>query len=569
MPDPRLVLGVTWGTHDSAAALFCAGRLVGFVEEERLSGAKHTGAFPRLAIEWLLAELGATRKDVGAVASGFRAAGYALGGARAVAQAARRPRRRRAWARARSYGVVYHRTRARLRYLRSAFPEAQVLDLPHHLCHSAYAYGAAGVSSAAILSVDSVGEWYSAAVIHADPLGQEIVTRVADPHSLGYLYGAVTEHLGYVRGDEEGTVMALAAFGDPERYRPLFEKAVVLTDDGLRLDPDLLAPRVFSTSWPRLADGFVDETFARRTPTETLGARHRNLAAALQLRSEQALLHLAGLAARRTGADTLCLVGGVAMNCLAAGCVSAAGIFDRVSVPPAPGDAGTCIGAALLAIGRNRAGDGEQARADLARWDLGPRFNPTQIDRALACAGHPVQVVAEPARVLADDLAAGRIVGLFRGALEAGPRALGHRSILASPVIDGITERLSSRVKLRESFRPFAPVVPEESVNDLFVATDRSPYMSLALKARPRARELAPSVVHVNGTARVQTLRRTEDPFLHEVLHRFAEKTGVPALINTSMNVKGSPMAATPEQALECLRSCSLDAILLEDRYTV
>jgi carbamoyltransferase len=562
----RLILGVTWGTHDSAAVLFAGGRLVGFVEEERLSGVKHTGAFPKRSIAWLLAEAGAEAVDVDVVTSGFRSRGYAIGAARAAGQAMLARGQRRSWARARSYMTVAARCRARTHALERSFPSASVVELSHHLCHSAYAHAAAGGGDAVVLSVDSIGEWYSTALVRFDGSGLRLLRRVPDPHSLGYLYGAITEHLGYRRGDEEGTVMALAALGDPERYRPLLERAVLLTAEGFRLDPDLIAPRVFSAAWPRLSQRFIEATFPGRPEDQPLAADHADLAAALQARTEQSLAHLAQLARAETDAATLCLTGGVAMNCLAAARASSTGLFGRVFVPPAPGDAGTCIGAALLAAGYPRA-EGFEDLQELARWDLGPAFSGQEIDDALREADACAERLPDPAGTVASDLLAGKIVGVFRGRAEAGPRALGNRSILASPLVDGITARLSTRVKLRETFRPFAPVLAESDARELFEIRDPSPYMSFAIAARARAHAAIPAVVHRNGTARLQTLADSDTSFLGEVLARVRGRSGPPALINTSLNVKGTPLAATPEQAIACFRSCELDALLLEDRY--
>jgi carbamoyltransferase len=562
MADPRLVLGIAWGTHDSSAALFAGGRLVGFVEEERLSGRKHAGGFPAHAVEWLLAEASAEATDVGVVAHAFSARGFAHGTARATAQALRHPSQRRSWARAASYLAVHARTRERLARLRATFPAARVADLPHHLCHSRYAHAACGAETAAVLTVDSVGEWHSTSIVVHGPREERVVLRVADPHSLGYAYGAVTEHLGHRRGDEEGTVMALAALGDPQRHRAVLRSAIRLARDGFALDPTLLAPRVFSSRWPRLTPRFAAETCRRRAPDEPLEQVHADLAAALQERTDDVLLHLGSLAATRTRASTLCLAGGVAMNCVGAGRLSASGLFERVFVPSAPGDAGTSIGAALAFVEV-----GDATRAQLRRWDLGPAFDAERIAAAVRASGLRARPLADPVGTLADELAAGRIVGLFRQRLEAGPRALGHRSILASPLVPGMPERLSERVKLREPFRPFAPVVTAAAADEWFDVTDASPYMSFALPAREQARRRIPAIVHRNGTARVETLQPQDEPFLHALLERFCERTGVPVLINTSLNVKGEPMAGSPESALACMQACELDALLLEHLY--
>jgi carbamoyltransferase len=559
MADRALVLGATWGTHDSSAALFVDGQLVSFVEEERLSGRKHTGSYPEQAIAAVLDEVGATHSDVGRAAFSFHARGYLRGLARATAQLGARPWERRAWARTASYYAVHRRTRDRMRELSAMFPAAALVDVPHHLCHGRYTHAASGEEHVALLTVDSIGEWHSTTLAEGRGTAHQTVLGVGDPHSLGYAYGAVTEQLGYRRGDEEGTVMALASLGDPARFRAVFTEAIALTDNGLRLHPRFFARRVFSSSWPRLTAHFERLTAPRRDSQAPLEPVHADLAAALQQRTEETMLHLAQLAANRVRAPTLCLSGGVAMNCLAAARISASGRFVRTFVPPAPSDGGTSIGAALAVLGDDAVFD------HLGRWDLGPKFSLSQIDVALT--GRTVVRPADPVEHLVRELVAGRIVGLFRGRLEAGPRALGHRSILASPLVSNVTERLASHIKLREGFRPFAPIVPLDIAHELFEVTDASPYMSFAFRARSRAYIEVPAVVHANGTARVQTLRREDDAFLYEVLERFAVQTGVPVLINTSLNIKGAPMAGTPAAAIACFDACALDGLLLEDRY--
>ena len=564
MPDAEVTLGVTYGTHDSSAALFVGDELVGFCEEERLSGTKHAGGFPQCAISWLLAEIGAEPADVNTVASSFRAAGYLKGGGYALLETLKSPNSPRAWRRTASYGVVGRRTLARTRNLAHRFSTARVRGIPHHLSHSRYAQAASGDEHVAVLTVDSIGEWQSTSIVDAHADRHHTVLSVADPHSLGYAYGAVTEHLGYVRGDEEGTVMALAGLGDPSRYADVFQRGIVLTEDGIRLDPKIFAPRVFSTAWPRLSEQFATATIPHRHAETPPGAEHADLAAALQRRIEEALLHLGRLAAARTGARTLCLAGGVAMNCVAAGLLSDSGLFECVFVPPAPGDAGTAIGAALATLPWNAA-----TQPRLADWDLGPSYSGSAISDALVNSPWRHRTLGQPAEVIAEDLAAGRIVGILRGRLEAGPRSLGHRSILASPLVPGIASRLATHVKLRESFRPFAPVLTSELAPDYFAVTDPSPYMSFAFRARPQAHQQVPAVVHRNGTARVQTVDHDGDGFLREVLLRFGARTGVPVLINTSMNIKGKPMAASPRDALGCFEACALDTLLLEDRYVI
>jgi carbamoyltransferase len=540
------VLGLCSFTHDSAAALVTGGILTGMAEEERLSGIKHTRDYPAAAVDWLLDAAGLTPADVDIVAYNFAGHRYLAGIADTPSHLLRSATRSRALPRAASFAVIHHRFRQRMTTLRGIFPNAQIRCVPHHEAHGIYAFAASGFSEAAVLIVDSLGETCttsigSGLVRPGGAVRYRLRESIMDPASLGYVYGAVTEHLGWRRGDEEGTVMALAATGDPERFRPVFADAIQLTSAGFALNPDLFPLRVLRHGWPRVTPAFTEATCPRRGPDEVVTQVHADIVAALQERTEQVMIHLAQRAHSVTKAQRLCMGGGVAMNCVGIGKIVESGQWDEVYVPPAPGDSGTSIGAAY------------------------PDFRPP----AKLAPGLTARQVASPARYLAEQLAAGKIVGLFQGRLEAGPRALGNRSILASPLIPDVTDRLNAAVKFREPFRPFAPVILDEDVTDYFRVDQRSPFMSIAVPVTDLAKSIVPAVVHANGTARVQTLASEHNPFLADVIRHFAALTGVPVLINTSLNVKGKPISGTPHMAIECLESSGLDGLMLDGGWWV
>jgi carbamoyltransferase len=557
------VLGLCSGTHDSAAALIRDGELIGLVKEERLNGEKHTKAYPAKSIEWLLNHAGITADDVTEIAYNFASAVYL----RAVPDAARyllRPATaRRAIPRARSFAVVHRKAHGRVQDLQRRFPNATVRQITHHRAHGLYAFAASGYEEAAVLVVDSLGETVTATTArmrrtkHA--VEDEPIQVIRDPASLGYAYGAVTEHLGWRRGDEEGTVMALAALGDPARFRDVFARAIHLTPDGFALDPRLLPLRVVSSRFPRVSNAFVAATCPPRIGE--VEQVHADLAAALQERTEQVMLHLARRARRQTGCRLLCIGGGVAMNCVAVGRIAEEAGFAEVFVPPAPGDSGTAAGAALAAY-LDQTGSRASGVAD--RCYLGPSYESLRLD-LVPRPDLVARRVGRPGAFLAQRIANRAIVGLFQGRLEVGPRALGNRSILASPLDDDVVRRLNAEVKFREPFRPFAPVVLADKATDYFTLGQPSPYMSIASGVTELARKVIPSVVHVNGTARVQTVTRDRNPLLAEVLEEFEEITGVPVLINTSLNVKGKPICGTPDMALDCLAESGLDGLLIED----
>ena len=559
-----IVLGICSFTHDSAAALIVDGKLVGFVEEERLDGIKHTKAFPGNAVVWLLNQAGLTVQDIDAVAYNFEGEHYLNALAQTQTWRADPRTRGLAQARADSFVKVHGRYLKRIRELADRFPKAAVVPTLHHRAHGLYAFASSGYEEAAVLVVDSLGEVQSTSIGHGrrtDPgCRYDIVEAIEDPASLGYAYGAVTEHLGWRRGDEEGTVMALAALGDPRRFRDLFARAITLTEHGFALDPTLLPLRVLSSGHSRISAAFTEATCPARQGGEPIEAIHADVAAALQERTEQVMVHLARRVRDVTGSRLLCLGGGVAANCVAVGKIVQTGIFDEVHVPPAPGDSGTAIGAAtsvyLQEAGRLPVGV-------TGRCYLGPDF-AGYVPPGQPPPGWSVTRPEQPAQLLAERLAAGDIVGLFHGPLEAGPRALGNRSILASPMLPDVVARLNATVKYREPFRPFAPVVLAEAAGDYFTLPQPSPYMSIASGVTALTWEQIPAVVHVNDTARVQTLTRDQNPFLADVLCAFAAITGVPVLINTSLNIKGKPICGTPQMALDCLLHSGMDALLIE-----
>ncbi|GIM97948.1 carbamoyltransferase family protein [Paractinoplanes toevensis] len=565
MTAGNVVLGLCSYTHDSAAALLVDNVLVGFAEEERLTGDKHTAAFPERAVNWLLDTAGVDPHSVGLVAYNFDGRRYLDALAATEMYAGRDTTRDRAQPRAESFRKVHDRFGSRMADLRDRFRRARVVPVLHHRAHGLYSFASSSYDAAAVLVVDSLGEVQTTTLGSGRRLAgggcrTTIVEDIADPASLGYAYGAVTEHLGWRRGDEEGTVMALAALGDPTRFRALLREAIPITDGGFSLDPRWFPLRVLAHDYPRVSAGFIAATCPARDPSAQVEAVHADLAAALQERTEQVMVHLARRVRSVTGLRLLCLGGGVAANCVAVGKIVEAGIFDEVHVPPAAGDSGTAIGAALAASLDNTR---HLATGVTGRCYLGPAY-PRLVLAENPRPGLTAHRPAAPAKHVAMKLAEGHTVGVFSGNLEAGPRALGNRSILASPLLPDVVERLNDTVKFREPFRPFAPVVLASAMADYFTLPQPAPYMSIASGVTDLTRERIPAIVHVNGTARVQTVTADANPFLTEVLTEFAALTGHPVLINTSLNVKGKPICGTPDMALDCLTESGLDALMLE-----
>lgn len=558
MVKPVYTLGVCAFTHDSSAALLHGTDLVGFLEEDRLSGIKHTSEFPELAVQALLAAAGITASDIDVVAYPFDSAKYTLG----LRAAARRPGpRRRRDAAVASYARISAQHRQTLVELRHRFWNATIVEIPHHEAHAFSAIAAAGWRDAEVLVVDSIGEAATTSVGRWDSDSRSLTLRTVgvDTDSLGYLYGAVTDHLGFRMRDEEGTVMALAAQGDPSRFRHLFAEILMIDGDGLHLDPNYVRQRVFGDHGERLRERFSRELINRRRPPEPLREDHADLAAALQERT----IDIFAVLCPPTQLPLRVISGGVATNCVAIGALRRSQPTVEQFVPPAPGDSGTSLGAAAACL--------LQRQDELASIPSSPYWGP---DPELPDLANPARSdlrfdpmrPSDLARECARRLNEGQIVGVYRGCAEAGPRALGRRSIFADPRAEGVHHRLALRVKKRELFRPFAPIALEADARALVdLSSFASPYMSAALDARPELRRIAPVVVHSNGTARMQTVGPGDEPFVENLLAEFRRVSGSPVLINTSLNPKGSPTVGTWRDALDCLRTMDLDALVLGD----
>jgi carbamoyltransferase len=531
------ILGVNGVFHDSAAALIVDGRTVAAAEEERFTRRKHakvpvpfsTWELPGESISWCL--------EQGSIEAGeLDAVGYSYDPG--LAPQPKGDIRADAWEGLRTLYAAEAPG-----FLRTLMPELElqrVRFVPHHLAHAASAYLASGFERCAAMVLDGRGERGSYLVGHWAEGRFETLATQALPHSLGLLYEELTAHLGFRRSSDEYKVMALAAYAEPE-FLADFRNAVRTTPDGgFRVEP---------VDWGAFA--------AARPEGEGWDDAHAALAASVQQRLEEVLLELAAWAHKRTGEPNLVLAGGVALNCVANSKLLEHGPFERIWVQPAAGDSGTALGAALhlahelgddiepmrtTALGR------EWTEHELADW----------LSRAALPYDRPRNVAEAAASVLAED----GIVAWFQGRSEYGPRALGHRSLLANPRRAENLERLND-VKGREQFRPVAPMVLVERAAEIFDGPLPSPYMLFTHRVRPEWREQIPAVVHVDGTARIQTVDRRDEPLVARLLEAFDRRTGVPVVVNTSLNTAGRPMVDDPRDALECFGSAPVDALAL------
>jgi carbamoyltransferase len=527
------VLGVNAVFHDPAAALVVDGRIVAAAEEERFSRRKHgkspvpfaTWELPEQAIAWCLERGGLRPGDLDAI-------GYSYDPALAPA-----PDDITAdeWEGLRT---LYAQRAPRFLATLGLDPGI-VRFVAHHVAHAASAHLCAGAPSSAVLVVDGRGERASHLAGHARADGSlEILAAQALPHSLGLLYEELTEHLGFRRSSDEYKVMAMASYGTPRHLDTLRDLVRTTGDGGFTVAP-------------------VDWTaFAPRSEGEWTDA-HADLACSVQRRLEEVLLDLARWLHARTGEPTLTMAGGVALNCVANSRIWREGPFDAVWVQPASGDSGTALGAALRV-----ASDLGDRVAPMAGADLGRSWDEDEIEAWLRTARIDYERPADIADAVAQTLADDGVVAWFQGASEYGPRALGRRSLLADPRHAANLERLND-VKGREQFRPVAPMVREERAAEIFDGPLPSPYMLFTHDVHPQWRERIPAVVHVDGTARIQTVSAAREPLVAAMLSAFERRTGVPVVVNTSLNTAGRPMVDDPRDALECFGSAPVDALAI------
>jgi carbamoyltransferase len=537
------VLGINAVFHDPAAALVVDGRVVAAAEEERFSRRKHgkrpvpfsAWELPEASARWCLDEAGLTPGDLDAVAYSFDPA---------LGEPAEELGLADPWD-----WLRQEYARRAPDFLAAALPGLdpdQVRFVPHHVAHAASAALASPAHGLghdqAVLVLDGRGEAAShlAAVYRRGEIHRLAAQRL--PHSLGLLYEDVTEHLGFLRSSDEYKVMALASYGKP-RHLDLFRDAVRPgADGGFTVEPIAL-----------------DALCKRRDPsTEEWSAEHADLACSLQRRLEEVVLALAGwLHEAAGGPRALALAGGVALNCVANARLAAQGPFDEVWIQPAAGDAGTALGAAL-----HIAAEGGAEVRPIPGADLGRGFSDAELESALRRARLPYTRPGSIAEIVASVLADDGVVAWYQGRSEYGPRALGHRSLLAHPGYAANLERLNE-VKGREQFRPVAPMVLAERAGDIFAGVLPSPYMLFTHGVRDDWRERIPAVVHVDGTARIQTVDHRSEPLLAEMLGAFERRTGLPVVVNTSLNTAGRPMVDTPHDALELFGSAPVDLLAI------
>jgi carbamoyltransferase len=584
------VLGISAFYHDSAAALIEDGALVGAVQEERFTRKKHDSGFPQNAVQYCLDAAGIKLADVDYVA--FYDKPFLKFERLIETYLAYAPRGFNSFRMAMPLWLkekLFQKTllRDEMKKWQPDFDwQKRLLFGEHHQSHAASAFFPSPFEEAAVLCMDGVGEWATTSLGWGQGNKLEMLREIHFPHSLGLLYSAFTYYTGFKVNSGEYKVMGLAPYGEPKFKKLILDKIIDLKEDGtFRLDQQYFD---YCTGLRMTNDRFAALFGGKpRKPEELLTQHHMDLAASVQAVTEEIVLRLGRSVKKETGAKNICLAGGVALNCVANGKLLREQLFDNIWVQPAAGDAGGAVGAAFAAyhgfMGQPRKLNGHMD--GMAGSYLGPAFGDEEIAQRLAVAGAkftqltPEQTIEQTAQALADSKA----VGWMQGRMEFGPRSLGARSILGDARSPTMQKTLNLKVKYRESFRPFAPAVLREDVEQYFDIKSDSPYMLMVapvVEGRRRVmtaeeeklfgidklnvpRSDIPAVTHVDYSARVQTVHRETNPAFHALLQAFKARTGCSVLVNTSFNVRGEPIVCTPVDGLRWFRGSEIEVLVV------
>ncbi len=589
------ILGLSAYYHDSAAALVVDGVATAAAQEERFSRKKHDSRFPQHAVRYCLESQGLTLADLDAVIyyekpllTFERLLETYLGAA---------PRGGRSFVAAMQVWLkekLFLKTELKKQLKAVAESMGSETELPellfseHHLSHAGAAYYPSPFDSAAVLCMDGVGEWATTSAWMGDGSSLKPLWEINFPHSLGLLYSAFTYYCGFKVNSGEYKLMGLAPYGEPKYVDQIKDHLIDIKPDGTyRLD---LSYFKFHRGF-RMTGRKFHKLFGRppRKGETELTQFHMDLAASIQVVTEEIVVKLARSLQQETGARNLCLSGGVALNCVANGKLLREGIFDQVWIQPASGDAGSALGAAFVAWHQHfdkprqvQSGDGMQGTY------LGPRFENAEIRSYLEQIKAPFHALDDPLLFdrLAELLDQGKVIGWFNGSMEFGPRSLGGRSIIGDPRNQQMQSVMNLKIKYRESFRPFAPSVLEEEVSNQFELTSKSPYMLLVAPVKESlckpmtaeqkklfgieklniARSDLPAITHVDYSARVQTVSPSTNPRYYNLIKSFQRRTGCPTVVNTSFNVRGEPIVCTPQDAYRCFMRTEMDVLVLENQ---
>ncbi|MBO1058716.1 MAG: carbamoyltransferase [Dolichospermum sp. JUN01] len=582
------VLGISAFYHDSAAALIKDGDIVAAAQEERFSRIRHDSSFPKQAIQYCLDEAGISLDDVTTVVyyedSKVKFSrvvwSFANAGLPGLGKFVQILPDWIKWKR----NVLVRVKQELLSIGRGNVPK--IVASQHHRSHAASAFFPSPFESAAVLCIDGVGEWQTTSIWHGQGNSLELVNSVSYPHSLGLLYSSFTYYCGFKVDSGEYKLMGLAPYGQPIYANKIRDELINIQPDGsftlnLEYFEFLRGEKMVGAKFEKLFG------YPVRTSESSLLQHHCDLAASVQKVTEEVVLGLAKMAIKQTGERNLCMAGGVALNCVANGVLSRSEEFNSIWIQPAAGDAGCAIGAAFDVVVAQEGRKHLSRKSDAMQGSLlGPSYSDTEIRKFLTENQYPFEYYEEDALYenVAEYLANDAVVGWFQGRMEFGPRALGSRSIIGDPRDPQMQRKMNLKIKFRESFRPFAPVVLLEDALHYFDIKQESPYMLFVFQVADRitsealrvlgsantslgsineVRSELPAITHIDLSARVQTVtEQTNRPFTR-LLQNFKQKTGCSVLINTSFNVRGEPIVCTPEQAYTCFMRTEIDVLVL------
>jgi carbamoyltransferase len=558
-----LILGIQYGSHDASAAIIRNGELIALVEQERFNRIKHTLEFPVEAVRYCLSEcrVTLTELDFIAYAGDPDAKNPILGG--------KDDRNSSAFVLDfRGRQDFEDALREQLFRISGNCSLPELISVPHHLCHAASSFFLSSFEESAVFTVDGLGNWVSATGSHAYKNQIESCFKMFHPHSLGFLYGAITQFLGFEAISDESKVMGLAAYGKPT-YLETLREVCCYESNSVLLDLSYFTfhqrPAVNSDGSANLwySDEMQKLFGLPRKKGERISVRDQDLACSLQLLLEERVFQLLQDLYLKSNSTNLCLAGGVALNARLNGRISSQTNFKEIFVVPCSNDAGLSVGAALQC---NALHGTEHKRYPLDHCYYGPSYSDKEIEIVLNDhhaeefdVSYPHNLIDEVSSLLTESA----IVGWFQGRMEFGPRALGNRSILANPTNERMKSVISSLVKFREEFEPFASVVLLEHVGQYFETTEELPFMSKVVNVREDKRSVIPAVVHADGTSRVQTVCARQNVQLTSLLEAMKEKNGIPLLLNTSFNVRGETIAHTPSDAINVFLRSGMNALAL------
>lgn len=565
-----VILGINAYHGDAAASLLVDGKLIAAVEEERFNRKKHSAGFPREAIKYCLAEAGIKPQEVDHIVVSRDPMAQLTSKVSYIIR--KRPSFKKFLeARLKKMAHVYDIEGELEKLFGTDSIRAKIHRVEHHKAHVASSFFSSGFDKAAILSIDGFGDFVSTMAAVGEGTKIKILNRVVFPHSLGILYNAVTQFLGFPKYGDEGKVMGLAPFGEPA-YMDVFRDMVKLGRGlSFTLNTDYFGHQeealedVWEEGSPIVkriwSDKMAKALGPAREPMSKIEKRHEDIAMSLQVMLEEMVIELLKRLKEKTGMENLCLSGGVAFNSVMNGRIRRERIFEKIYIPPAAGDAGTSLGGAQWVwhqvLKKPREFVMEHAYT-------GTHYSQAQIEALLKSRGENYRVLDEETliKTTVDKIIEGKVVGWFQGRMEFGPRALGNRSILVDPRKAEMKEILNARIKHREPFRPFAPSVLAERAGEWFEVGDPNPFMLMVHPVLPEKRKLVPAITHVDGSGRLQTVHKETNRIYWELIKEFERRTGVPMLLNTSFN-ENEPIVCSPEDALDCFKRTKMDVLVM------